>query len=44
MAICQNCGNEFEIENLYDECPSCQSFIKELKSGRELRVKSLTVI
>jgi len=43
-AICQDCGNEFNIENLYDECPRCQSYMKELKCGRELRVKSLTVI
>jgi hydrogenase nickel incorporation protein HypA/HybF len=43
-AVCQDCGHEFEIDNVYDECPSCQSYMKELKSGRELRVKSLTVI
>jgi len=43
-AKCQDCGNEFEIDNFYDECPSCQSYMKELLSGKELRVKSLTVI
>jgi hydrogenase nickel incorporation protein HypA/HybF len=43
-AKCQECGLEFEIENVYDECPSCKSYLKELISGRELRVKSLTVI
>lgn len=43
-ATCQDCGNEFNIENLYDECPVCKSYMKELKCGRELRVKSLTVI
>ena len=43
-AVCQDCGHEFEIENIYDECPFCKSYMKELKSGRELRVKSLTVI
>lgn len=43
-AQCQDCGNEFEIDNYYDECPSCQSYMKELISGKELRVKSLTVI
>jgi len=43
-AICQDCGHEFDIENVYDECPICKSYMKELKSGRELRVKSLTVI
>ena len=43
-AKCVDCGHEFEIDNYYDECPSCQSYMKELKSGKELRVKSLTVI
>jgi hydrogenase nickel incorporation protein HypA/HybF len=43
-AKCQDCGKEFNIENIYDECPSCKSYMKELKSGKELRVKSLTVI
>jgi len=43
-AICQDCGHEFNIYNVYDECPSCKSYIKELTCGRELRVKSLTVI
>ena len=44
IAVCNDCGHEFEIENIYDECPACKSYMKELKSGRELRVKSLTVI
>lgn len=44
MAKCQDCGHVFEIDNFYDECPSCQSYMKELKSGKELRVKTLTVI
>jgi len=43
-AECQDCGHQFEIDNLYDECPVCKSYMKELISGRELRVKSLTVI
>lgn len=43
VAKCQDCGNEFEIEQIYDECPICHSYLKELKSGRELRVKSLTI-
>lgn len=43
-ARCQDCGIVFEIDNLFDGCPSCGSFLKELKCGKELRVKSLTVI
>jgi len=43
IAQCQDCGFEFEIEQVYDACPKCNSYLKELKSGRELRVKSLTI-
>ena len=43
-AECQDCGHNFEIDNIFDECPSCNSYMKELVTGRELRVKSLTVI
>lgn len=44
VAVCQDCGKEFELENIYDECPYCNSFVKELKSGKELRVKTLTIV
>ncbi len=41
---CQECGTEFEIDQVYEECPNCQSFFKDFLSGKELRVKSLTLI
>lgn len=44
LAKCLDCENEYNIENFYDACPSCGSFMKKLKTGKELRIKSLTVI
>ena len=38
---CLDCDSEFELENLYDSCPKCNSLIKGIIKGKELRVKSL---
>ena len=43
-AICEVCGQEFEIDHIYDECPVCHAYAKEFTSGKELIVKSLTLI
>ena len=43
-AQCLECGAEFDIENLFDECPECNSYFKDLRRGKELHVKSLTLI
>lgn len=42
-ARCNNCNAEFEISELYDICPHCQSANLEILHGQELRVKSLKV-
>ena len=42
-ALCLDCGKEYEIEQVYDACPECDSFSKDFKSGRELYVRSLTL-
>lgn len=41
---CLDCNTEFEIKNIYDPCPSCQSFLKGIVQGKELRVKTLEVL
>jgi hydrogenase nickel incorporation protein HypA/HybF len=41
---CVDCDTEFEMENLYDPCPYCQSYFKSILKGKELRVKALEVI
>lgn len=44
VSECQDCNNEFAAEYLFNECPKCGSIATILKSGKELRVKSLTLI
>jgi hydrogenase nickel incorporation protein HypA/HybF len=40
---CVDCGHEYPMVNHYDPCPECQSFLKTIISGKELRVKALEV-
>ncbi len=40
-AKCAECGYIFNVKNLYDECPKCGSYFKDVYQGKELRVKSL---
>lgn len=40
---CLDCNSVFEIQNIYDPCPNCNSFIKGIIKGKELRVKALEV-
>ncbi len=40
---CKNCGNNFVLKSLYDDCPECGSAAIEILSGKELRVKSINV-
>jgi hydrogenase nickel incorporation protein HypA/HybF len=42
-ARCTGCQETFEIQQIFDPCPSCGSLYHELLSGKELRVKSLVV-
>ena len=41
LGKCMDCTTEFELDNLYDSCPKCQSVLKGILKGKELRVKSL---
>ncbi|MBK6947287.1 MAG: hydrogenase maturation nickel metallochaperone HypA [Haliscomenobacter sp.] len=43
-ARCLECGQAFSAPTLFTECPSCGSFFSDLLSGKELRVKSLTLV
>lgn len=42
--VCIDCNYEFSMQQYYDACPKCQSFLKNIVSGKELRVKALEVI
>ncbi|TCS78965.1 hydrogenase maturation nickel metallochaperone HypA [Pectinatus cerevisiiphilus] len=43
MGHCNNCGNEWHIENYNFFCPQCSSAKVDIISGRELRVEYLEV-
>jgi len=40
-AQCGDCDHFFDLENMHDTCPKCDSFFKVVLQGKELRVKSL---
>ncbi|MEZ4841124.1 MAG: hydrogenase maturation nickel metallochaperone HypA [Flavobacteriaceae bacterium] len=41
---CIDCYTEFEMHYIYDTCPNCNSNLKSILKGKELRVKTLDVI
>ena len=43
-ARCSECQREYPLENHYDPCPHCQNPFHQILSGRELRVRALTVV
>jgi hydrogenase nickel incorporation protein HypA/HybF len=42
-ARCLECDHSFELQALYEPCPTCGSYFNEIIQGKELRVKALTV-
>lgn len=40
-AKCNDCSNEFDVDDIYTACPKCNSFDSEVIGGKELRVKTL---
>ena len=44
VARCLECQREFPTTSLFARCPSCGGFFSQIIRGKELRVKSLTVI
>ena len=43
-AKCMDCETVFKIDHLYDSCPNCNSYLKGILQGKELRVKALEVV
>ena len=43
MAVCVDCEHLFEKITLYDACPACGKYVHRLKSGKELKIKSLLI-
>ncbi len=42
-AKCSDCDTIFKLDNIYDACPNCNSYVKGVTKGKELLVKSLEV-
>jgi hydrogenase nickel incorporation protein HypA/HybF len=42
--VCLDCDQEYELEQHFDSCPNCNSFLKQILQGKELRVKALQVV
>ena len=43
LAKCNECNQQFELEDLYEVCPNCNGFSHALLRGKELKVSSLTL-
>ncbi|MDG1729168.1 MAG: hydrogenase maturation nickel metallochaperone HypA [Algibacter sp.] len=43
-AKCSGCNTIFELKQVYDACPNCNSFLKAIIKGKELIVKALEVL
>ncbi len=42
-ARCMDCNYVFDLEHLFDACPKCGSYFKDVFQGKEMRVKSIEV-
>lgn len=42
-AKCGDCNTVFKIKKVFDACPNCNSYLKGIIKGKELRVVSLEV-
>ncbi len=43
IATCIECNHEFEKNEVYGSCPKCGNFLHTLKTGKELKIKSLLI-
>ena len=44
MAHCKECGNKFETEDYFGVCPRCSNDRYDIITGRELIIKSITLV
>lgn len=42
-ATCLDCDHTFAVKKYYDACPLCGGHLLNIRSGKELRVKSVVV-
>lgn len=43
LAKCLDCETEFSLTHVFDACPNCKSYFKNILHGQELRVKALSI-
>ncbi|PZU90089.1 MAG: hydrogenase maturation nickel metallochaperone HypA [Chryseobacterium sp.] len=43
-AKCAECGNQFYIDKIFDNCPQCKSPFKEVLKGKEMKIRKLVII
>ena len=43
QAICLDCGKKYTLHQIYDFCPHCDSYNKDIIKGKELKVLSIEV-
>lgn len=41
IAKCRACKHEFELTKLYEQCPNCNSFKKDILKGKDMFVESI---
>lgn len=42
-ALCSACQKEFTLHHLFDACPHCGQYLKNILSGEEMLIRSLTL-
>ncbi len=40
---CRNCGNEFQVDTYFAQCPHCREYMVDIIQGKDLKVLSITV-
>ncbi len=43
IARCTQCHHEFQISEITDPCPKCNSLFSDVISGKEMKISSITV-
>jgi hydrogenase nickel incorporation protein HypA/HybF len=41
QAKCNNCDQLFKLTKLYEQCPNCGSFEKDIRKGKDMLVESI---
>ncbi len=42
-AKCLECDQIYDLNDIYDACPNCGGYFKDIIQGKELRIKSLDI-